>query len=693
MTTSTVSGTVWNGVSAATSVGMDATTVVPAAPVNLRDVMKEQEDERLQAHKDALDEELQHALKLSAEEAKEKEVSTEASAEKMCPRCTFLNKAMALACEICGTFLQQESQRSDEDLAVALQLQDEEMTKASRVPMDLSHERDPLWKAKHQPSIYETGSYVGYESLDEEAGDEYDDEVVEDTVRHQMRGRRGCGVDWIRLPDGSIITKHDAELNGRENARLACDTLSGMGNLVEEDFLLPNTAYNSLRKAVRRTEGVVKGVCVKGKVSKEELATREGVLDRRTRKLLWRLINKGALEEVYGVVKTGKESRVYLARGIEEKFFESCAGDTQSLASTELDSNPDLSRHLSQWDDVDSGEGDANVTLKSPLTVSPLTRDEESIAAERIKTKLGEDAEAALDAVFEGEATAPLLLLAAPPKPTTALLPPRVKANPITDIAVKVFFTTLDTFSNRAEYVVGDHRYGPRFVKKTKRQMINAWAEKEYRNLIRVHRVGIACPRPLYITEHCLLMSFLGKEGWPAPQLHELARKTVSPSLWRKIYLQSVGIIRDMWQHAGLVHGDMSEYNLLFWEKRCCVIDLGQSTTTGNPDARQFLQRDIENILTFFTKRKVAVHSMKSILMFVTEKTSFKVTGVVSGQYDVDGDGETARELASIPGSEQAVLSALDSLEASEAAIEDGIRTVFEQHQEQEGDEGCNARS
>ena len=89
-----------------------------------------------------------------------------------------------------------------------------------------------------------------------------------------------------------------------------------------------------------------------------------------------------------------------------------------------------------------------------------------------------------------------------------------------TPVALKMFFTSLDQFSNRAEYVDGDPRYrGRGFSKQSKRKMIKTWAEKEYRNLTRVHRAGMACPQPILQKEHLLLMTFIGRAGWPAPQV------------------------------------------------------------------------------------------------------------------------------------------------------------------------------
>ena len=52
--------------------------------------------------------------------------------------------------------------------------------------------------------------------------------------------------------------------------------------------------------------------------------------------------------------------------------------------------------------------------------------------------------------------------------------------------------------------------------------MFKLWAEKEARNLARARRQQLPVPCPLMQKQHVLIMEFLGKDGWPAPQLKEM---------------------------------------------------------------------------------------------------------------------------------------------------------------------------
>lgn len=75
-------------------------------------------------------------------------------------------------------------------------------------------------------------------------------------------------------------------------------------------------------------------------------------------------------------------------------------------------------------------------------------------------------------------------------------------------------------------------RYGNmRFGKQSRQKMFAIWAKKEHRNLLRLYRAGVPCPEPLKQREHTLVLSFIGKDHWPAPQLREI---DLSKGNWRR---------------------------------------------------------------------------------------------------------------------------------------------------------------
>ena len=79
------------------------------------------------------------------------------------------------------------------------------------------------------------------------------------------------------------------------------------------------------------------------------------------------------------------------------------------------------------------------------------------------------------------------------------------------------------------------------------------------------------CPTPLIVKEHVLIMTMCGKDGRAAPQLREA---DLIADEWDDVYTQVIGAMRTMYQKAQLVHGDLSEYNMLWHRKRVHFIDV-----------------------------------------------------------------------------------------------------------------------
>ena len=128
------------------------------------------------------------------------------------------------------------------------------------------------------------------------------------------------------------------------------------------------------------------------------------------------------------------------------------------------------------------------------------------------------------------------------------------------DVALKIFKLTLNEFRDRKAYMAGDRRYAKMNLRKLNpRKVIVAWAEKEFKNLVRIHRAGIRSPAPLLLEGNVMVMSFLGADGFPAPQLRQAA---LSRPGWEAAYRQTVALMVALYKWTHLVHADLSEYNL-----------------------------------------------------------------------------------------------------------------------------------
>ncbi|TGZ82993.1 Serine/threonine-protein kinase Rio1 [Ascodesmis nigricans] len=185
--------------------------------------------------------------------------------------------------------------------------------------------------------------------------------------------------------------------------------------------------------------------------------------------------------------------------------------------------------------------------------------------------------------------------------------------------AIKVYKTSILVFKDRDRYVTGEHRFRHGYSKGNPRQMVKLWAEKEMRNLKRLHAAGLRCPEPLHLRLHVLVMGFLGdKKGWPAPRLRDAGIQ--GEKEWERCYLEMLSIMWRMYSVCRLVHADLSEYNVLYWDGHLWVIDVSQSVELDHPRTFEFLRMDIKNITDFFRRQGVETIGMKRLFEFLTER-------------------------------------------------------------------------
>lgn len=81
------------------------------------------------------------------------------------------------------------------------------------------------------------------------------------------------------------------------------------------------------------------------------------------------------------------------------------------------------------------------------------------------------------------------------------------------DYAIKIFKTSILVFKDRDKYVTGEYRFRHGYCRHNPRKMVKTWAEKEMRNLVRMHSNGINVPEPILLRSHVLVMAFIGKNG------------------------------------------------------------------------------------------------------------------------------------------------------------------------------------
>jgi RIO kinase 1 len=131
------------------------------------------------------------------------------------------------------------------------------------------------------------------------------------------------------------------------------------------------------------------------------------------------------------------------------------------------------------------------------------------------------------------------------------------------------------------------------------------WPVQEWAMLRRASAAGVPVPHPVEQTADGMLMEYIGDESQAAPVL---ARAKLGTDALASAWAQLVDSLRAL-TAAGLVHADLSAYNLLWWEGRLIVIDLPQAVEfVTNSDAYDLLHRDLSNIGEFFARHGLAIN-------------------------------------------------------------------------------------
>ncbi|CAK7224072.1 Serine/threonine-protein kinase rio1 [Sporothrix bragantina] len=189
--------------------------------------------------------------------------------------------------------------------------------------------------------------------------------------------------------------------------------------------------------------------------------------------------------------------------------------------------------------------------------------------------------------------------------------------------AAKIYKTSILSFVDRERYITGEHRFRGGGHKGNNRKMVKKWAEKEFRNLQRLNRAGLACPYPIQLKANVLLMEFLGdNEGHAYPRLRDVELEGVDDAdiaqQWRSLYIQLLGLVQRLYQVCRLVHADLSEYNILYHERVLYIIDVSQSVGHDHPQTFDFLRMDLHNVGAFFRRKGVDTLRDRTVFEFVT---------------------------------------------------------------------------
>lgn len=179
------------------------------------------------------------------------------------------------------------------------------------------------------------------------------------------------------------------------------------------------------------------------------------------------------------------------------------------------------------------------------------------------------------------------------------------------ELAIKIYYTSTAEFrKGMMQYIQGDPRF--KRVRRSTRGIIYTWTQKEFKNLQLVEEAGVNAPRPIAFNRNILVMTFIGEDGVPAPLLRE-----VKPDDPADFYEKLINEVKLMYTKARLVHGDLSEYNIMVWEGSPVIFDVSQAMLTSHPLSESLITRDITNINSYFGRLRVDTHDAEELEQWV----------------------------------------------------------------------------
>lgn len=126
------------------------------------------------------------------------------------------------------------------------------------------------------------------------------------------------------------------------------------------------------------------------------------------------------------------------------------------------------------------------------------------------------------------------------------------------------------------------------------------WVAAEFEALRRLWLAGASVPYPVACRDDGVLMEYVGDHDEAAPRLAQArVDRAALPGLFEQVR-ENLRIFA----RTGMVHADLSAYNVLLWQGRTWIIDLPQAVPyLENLDATDFLHRDVHNICAWFVRK------------------------------------------------------------------------------------------
>jgi RIO kinase 1 len=135
-----------------------------------------------------------------------------------------------------------------------------------------------------------------------------------------------------------------------------------------------------------------------------------------------------------------------------------------------------------------------------------------------------------------------------------------------------------------------------------------SWISYEYTTLQALYAAGADVPRPYALANNTILMDYVGDLGAPAPALSEVKLEQDEAHELYACVLRNLDILLTLER----IHGDLSAYNILYWEGQITLIDFPQVVSPKcNRNAYRIFERDIVRTCEYFARMGVNCHGQK----------------------------------------------------------------------------------
>ena len=213
---------------------------------------------------------------------------------------------------------------------------------------------------------------------------------------------------------------------------------------------------------------------------------------------------------------------------------------------------------------------------------------------------------ASLEPLFEKELITDVLHVVKSGKEATVYC---CAAHPTTGVellAAKVYRPRENrTFKNDALYQHGrmlDKRLQRAISNRSRKGLevqFSSWIEHEYSTLHLLYAAGATIPRPIAHSGSAILMEYVGDHTAPAPLLINVTPTRNEARRFFDLLMHNI----QLWLSCERVHGDLSPYNILYWQGDIKIIDFPQSVhPQNNPNAFNLLAHDIETVCNYLAR-------------------------------------------------------------------------------------------